>query len=302
MTEVELLSDLGRLFHDGRRRVGISSCFDVQGGLPDDLVEPADDGQEISREPPPVVDLEDLPDSGRDTADDSSLDCERLVDCVSQCFEEFCFSGNSFDINKFVSLSHIIFSNENDRNDSSFDTIQKIKADVLSHLIRRVFVMLSLTKSQMDVLNRFLKAVLIFADPNSCSFARKMHAGYMSCLRHSIRHVRRSDLAVRSCFDSCLFFSIALDSALFGQEHVLACTVRFTFQDRLEQFPLFMKVCDASTGEEVAAFVFNSLKVYNAQFNKLSSIATDGASAMIGKANGMISFFKRLVSTELGTV
>ena len=162
--------------------------------------------------------------------------------------------------------------------------------------------MLSLTKSQMDVLNRFLKSVLIFVDPKSCSFARKMHAGYMSCLRHSIRHVRRSDLAVRSCFDSCLYFSFALDSALFGQEHVLACTVRFTFNDRLEQFPLFMKVCGASTGEEVAAFVFDSLKVYNAQFKKLSSIATDGASAMIGQANGMISHFKRLVATELGTV
>ena len=90
VTEVELLSDLGRLFHDGRRRVGLA-CFDIQGGLPDDPVEPVDDGQEISREPPPVVDLEDPPDSGGDTVDDSSLETDRLVDCVSQCFDEFCF-------------------------------------------------------------------------------------------------------------------------------------------------------------------------------------------------------------------
>ena len=86
----------------------------------------------------------------------------------------------------------------------------------------------------------------------------------------------------------------------FGQEHVLACFGRFTFQDCLKQFPLFFSICHASTGEEIAAFVFQMLKQMHAPFEKLSSIATDGANNMIGRDNRMTVYLKRLIQHEMG--
>ena len=151
-------------------------------------------------------------------------------------------------------------------------------------------------------MNRFFKAVIVFVDPGNSPLARRLHAGYLSCVRESLRHMDDTDVVIQSCFGSCEWFSIALDTALFGQDHVLTCTARFAFKNRIVQFPLFMCVCCASTGEELAAFVFNRLKQINAPFSKLSSIATDGASNMIGQAKGMVPRFKRLVRQELGTV
>ena len=76
-------------------------------------------------------------------------------------------------------------------------------------------------------------------------------------------------------------FSIALDTAVFGQEHVLSCIGRFTNQDSLSQFPLFFSACHESTEEEMAGFIFKRLKQIHAPFEKLSSIATDGVDNMV---------------------
>lgn len=35
----------------------------------------------------------------------------------------------------------------------------------------------------------------------------------------------------------------------------MACAVRFNFETGVQQFPLFMDVCFASTGEELASFL-----------------------------------------------
>ena len=93
-------------------------------------------------------------------------------------------------------------------------------------------------------------------------------------------------------------FFLAVDTALFGQEHVLSCTSRFMFDDKIELFTLFYSVCHASTGEELGHFVYNKLKQYNVPFSKLVSVASDGAKNMIGAVNGMIPHLSRLIRQE----
>ena len=162
--------------------------------------------------------------------------------------------------------------------------------------------MLSLTKTQMNHLNRFIKGVLVFLVEDNIQLARKIHASYDSYLRESFDQARLSDGVVHKCFDTCEYFSISLDTSLFGQDHILVCTVRFTFKTRLEQFPLFFGVCDASTGQELADFVFRRLQRNNVPLAKLVSVATDGAHNMVGQINGMVSHLKRLVQHTLGEI
>ena len=67
----------------------------------------------------------------------------------------------------------------------------------------------------------------------------------------------------------------------------------------MEQRTLFYAVCHCSTGKELAQFVFDKLKHYDAPFEKLTSVATDGAKNMIGAENGMIPNLRRLVKKKL---
>ena len=96
-------------------------------------------------------------------------------------------------------------------------------------------------------------------------------------------------------FNSCNAFSLAFDTGLFGQEDVLAATVRFSLENKIVQFPLFFSVCLAKTGEEMASFIFYQLRRKNVPFAKLCSIATDGAASMIGDENGMVALLERKI-------
>ena len=106
------------------------------------------------------------------------------------------------------------------------------------------------------------------------------------------------DALLERQFDECEMVALALDTALFGQEHVLSCIVRLVFQDRITQFPLFFGVCHASTGEEMATYVFHMLKQKRVPFEKLSCLTTDGANNMVGKQNGMIALLKTSFSEK----
>ena len=105
-----------------------------------------------------------------------------------------------------------------------------------------IVVLLSLTKNQADVLNGFLKAILLYVSDKNEEFARCIHAGYFSCLLESVRQSLEKVSLVRKCFQECQRFSVAVDTALFRQDHVLSCIARFVFEDRIEQFPLFFRV------------------------------------------------------------
>ena len=141
----------------------------------------------------------------------------------------------------------------------------------------RMFVSVALSKTQIDKMNKIIKALLVFTSPKNHSIAQRIHAGYLSCRREAMKQDDKRDFFVQNCFATCKYFSLAIDTALFGQEHVMSCTTRFVFEDKMEQFTLFYSVCHASTGEELGRFVFDKLKHYNVPFSKLVSVASDGA-------------------------
>ena len=203
------------------------------------------------------LDLNSLLDSADDSPDEaSSTFSARLANCVTECFEEFCFVNGSFDINHFLSLSQQLFNDDCVQPALGQDPVDILRGKVLSTVLRKVFVRLSLSKSQIDALNRLVKAIILFIVPNNIQLARSIHAGYLSCLREAMKRTDERDSNVHALFEQCRYFSIGLDTALFGQDNVLSCTVRLAFDDRIEQLPLFLSGCRASTGEELAAFVY----------------------------------------------
>ena len=298
------MSDVGRLFFEGRQFVRRDTSRDQQQEGPLGLQGESQEAclQFVENETEEVFGQQFVFAGDDDDMEenDTFMENDRMVDCICECFEDFCFVDKTFDLNKFSQLSQTLLELSNSQTGCTSENIQSMKAKILSRLTKKMFVTLSLTKTQMDTLNRFIKGVLVFADDGNFSFARKIHAGYLSCLRESNRHVRQTDVFTQNCFDTCEFFSIALDTSRFGQDHVLVCTARFSFQDHLEQFPLFVSVCDASTGEELADYVIYRLKRFNAPLSKLVSIATDGAHNMVGQFNGLATILKRLVQRELG--
>ena len=99
----------------------------------------------------------------------------------------------------------------------------------------------------------------------------------------------------------CSFFSIAVDSSLVKNEHLLSCFVRFSFLERTLQLPLFFAICPHSTGSGVAHFIFNKLVERLSPFEKLVSVCTDGATNMIDGNMGMTTCLKRLIQQHRAT-
>lgn len=95
--------------------------------------------------------------------------------------------------------------------------------------------------------------------------------------------------------DECLFFSIAVDTALFRNQHLISCIGRFSFDNRALEIPIFISLCTVSSRKEMAGFIFEKLEERKARFDKFVSVATDGAANMVGKVNGMTTHLKRLV-------
>ena len=152
----------------------------------------------------------------------------------------------------------------------------------------------------MDTLNNLIKAILSFVSDENETLCQHIHAGYQSCVRECERRVDKRDDFVEESFSSCELFSLALDTALFGQEHILSCVARFVFEDKITLFPLFFNVCHASTGEEMQYFVFHKLERMRAPFEKLSAVTTDGANEMVGKQNGMVCHLLNRIRRETG--
>ena len=186
---------------------------------------------------------------------------KRLVECLTDCFDKFCFVHGTFDSSAFISLWQTLFSqNCHDNDFLDRDRFRLLKGRIISFAMKTIFVMLALTRKQMDTLNVFVKTILTFVSEENAKLCKHIHSGYMSCVRECEKRADKRNNFVKETFRECDWFSVALDSALFGQDHVLSCIARFTFQDRMKQFPLFFSVCHASTGEEIATFVFEKLK------------------------------------------
>ena len=83
-----------------------------------------------------------------------------------------------------------------------------MKARVVSLVLRRVFVILALTKKQANPLNSLFKAVLLFVDNEAIS--GRIHASYLSCRRESERLARRAEGKADELFSSCNAFSFGV--------------------------------------------------------------------------------------------
>ena len=61
-------------------------------------------------------------------------------------------------------------------------------------------------------------------------------------------------------FRNCLYFSLALDTAQFGQDHFISCVSRFGFDDRISQEIIIFEKVSETTGQYLARFVFENLR------------------------------------------
>ena len=123
-------------------------------------------------------------------------------------------------------LKEIVQKNETE------DRIEKAKAKIVSVLAQNLYVMCCLTKDQMKNITAFWKAVMVFISPQTASTSKRIRASYNTCLREA---ERRYDAGLeRQCemFDECAHFSIALDTAQFGQDNFLSCVGRFGFEEK----------------------------------------------------------------------
>ena len=296
-SEVELLNDSGKLFKQQKAPprprpakppdICISGSFLQPEQRRIDPVHPAD-----------LFFQEDFEDEDNQTGNEDGM-FQRTIECLCDCLEKACFVNGTFDSNAFVRLSQALL--KRDFLSRAFDeqSFSLFTGKIISFTMRKLFVTLALSKKQMDTLNSFFKALLLLTSHEN-DLHKHVHAGYLSCVRECERRVDRRDVQLDSQFEKCEVFSLALDTALFGQEHVLSCIARLTFKDRMTQFPLFFGVCHASTGEEMATYVFHMLKRKHAPFEKLSCVTTDGANNMTGKQNGMVAHLRKLVRVETG--
>ena len=84
------------------------------------------------------------------------------VETICDCFEPLCFGSHCFDPTPFDFLSRTVFRGDDRDSSERKDNLDKFKGKIVSTLLRKVFVKLSLTKNQMDSLNRIIKAILVF--------------------------------------------------------------------------------------------------------------------------------------------
>ena len=99
-TEMELLNDAGKMFKESV----VETVFDPRLDLPDTLVHPL------------TCPLEQLDEANDSDSDDGGAldqtDCDeddnsfkRLVECLTDCFDKFCFVHGTFDSSTFIRLT-----------------------------------------------------------------------------------------------------------------------------------------------------------------------------------------------------
>ena len=155
---------------------------------------------------------------------------------ICDCFSRLCFDSRYFDPTPFCFLSRIVFGGDHSDISENDVPIARLKGKIVSALLRKTFVKLSLSKHQMDSLNRLIRAIVIFLSPSNVNVSNYIHSGYLSCLRESTKREDETRSIIDQSFQSCRFFSLAFDTALFGAEHVMSCIVRFTFEDKMTSF------------------------------------------------------------------
>ena len=86
-----------------------------------------------------------------------------------------------------------------------------------------------MTRTQIDTVTRLFKYTMLLLSDDNAQVEQQIHTNFDSCVREALAAGDEKDEYVENCFQQCAFFSLALDTALFGQEHIMSCTVRFVF-------------------------------------------------------------------------
>lgn len=294
-TEVELAWETGRLF--ARRRSLADEAVPNLPSLPPLFSQTLTPDLFRSECSNGVVDS--FESRGTDERPDSeSHVIERTMCCVEELVLEQCFARQQFDSARFMELLNELAHFDVVRQ-ALFTKKQKRCLSLLfTSIMRKVFISLSMTRTQIDTITRLFKCSMLLLSEENSEVIQHVHTNYDSCVREALAKGLEKDTYIDDCFQQCTCFSLALDTALFGQEHIMVCTVRFVFEVNITQFPLFMAACDASTGEEMAAFVLTKLLEKRAAFSKLVSITTDGASNMIGNEQGLTACLCRLLRSR----
>ena len=185
-TEMEMMNDAGKLFKK------------ADGEM---VIDPRLDSSETPQQPcfRPLEQFDDSDDSDTDDGGDlDHADCDeedfcfkRLLQSLTDCFDKFCFLHGKFDSSKFIFLTQTFFDEKGYDNLAwEHDRFTLLKAKTISFVMKKVFVMLALTKSQMDTLNAFFKTVLFVAGEDR-TLSKHIHAGYLSCVRECERRVEK---------------------------------------------------------------------------------------------------------------
>ena len=213
-----------------------------------------------------------------------------------------CFTSDGFDPGKFEEFAREFLRNLPEFMEAKdFEKIQKEKAKMVSELARNLYIMCTLSREQIKNVTSFWKSMICFISPENASSVKKIHVSYTSCMREAQRRSAVIDAKHLELFTNCVYFSLAIDTAQFYQDHFLSCVGRFGFDDRIVQEILIFDKISQTTGQDSARFVFGKLNEKCCDFSKLVSITTDGASNMTSKACGLASEMVRLINGKLNT-
>ena len=100
--------------------------------------------------------------------------------------------------------------------------------------------------------------MISFLIPEATPFIQKIHVSFMGCVREAQKQYDSIQAKHLEMFRDCCFFSLAVDTAQFGQDHFLSCIGRFVFEDRISQVVLIFDRVEEKTGEKMARFFLTS--------------------------------------------
>ena len=152
--------------------------------------------------------------------------------------------------------------------------------------------------SDCEFVKKNIADVVAVLDPNNKKLQRLI--AEMPCSRRSAR--RRisqvsADIAVtmQSDLKSSLAFTIAIDESTYIQGNPKsAIFVRYVLSDLTikEELLDLVAIRETTRGVDIKNTLDEALTRFHVPFNKLVSVATDGAPAMVGKRVGLIKLVK----------
>ena len=174
-------------------------------------------------------------DHQRESIEQDSL-FEQRWDCFEDClltrWSSFPFFDSEKRLEEAVFIMDVVFGNADGQKRNT------MKSRVISLLFRQLSTRLCLSKNQNDQVVNFLKSVMVFIMPENEGISKRILANFGSCQRRAIKDGERNKRLCEKYMEECLYFSIAVDTALFRNEHVISCTGRFSFDDRVLEIPL----------------------------------------------------------------